>query len=218
MQTHKRVGVIPVTAGQVVAIDHQECCVAFLQHGIDKGHADSAGTNNKIVCVQFFHVGSFVEAARRTMPGPGGKVETNEQCDEAMSDLKNWSARPAPALPPVSGKYVQVESARFPEHGPALFDVLCGPGNEDLWRYVPLGPFDDAAAFIAAMSGAIQQFGWQPIYCLTPLRAKRSVWRAICVSGRKRVRRKLGASSFQKVATHAGGKRSDVFNGASYIL
>ena len=143
----------------------------------------------------------------------GGKVETNEQCDEVMSDLKNWSARPAPALAAVTGEYVRIERARFPEDGAALFDVLGGAGNENLWRYVPLGPFDDAKDFIAAMSGAIHQFGWQ-----TYLLSDAVTGEALGMASYMRIRPDVGSAEVGCIVFSKKLQRTPAATEAMYLM
>ncbi|WP_411816524.1 GNAT family N-acetyltransferase [Hyphococcus sp. DH-69] len=58
-----------------------------------------------------------------------------------MTDLANWSARPVPDLPSVSGRFVRIEPAIFPRDAAALFPAICGVGDNDLWTYIPIGPF-----------------------------------------------------------------------------
>lgn len=65
-----------------------------------------------------------------------------------MTDLKKWSVRPAPNLPSVTGRFVKIEPANFPRDAATLFPSVCGPEDDDLWTYLPIGPFaspDDLA-------------------------------------------------------------------------
>ncbi len=78
-----------------------------------------------------------------------------------MTKLENWTPRPAPDLKPVEGRYVAIEPAIFPAAAEILFPVLCGPANDDLWTYIPIGPFASAQEFGAAMAQAGAQGGWK---------------------------------------------------------
>ncbi|WP_428406926.1 GNAT family N-acetyltransferase [Hyphococcus sp.] len=78
-----------------------------------------------------------------------------------MRDLSNWRGCPAPDLKKVRGRYVAIEPAVFPDCAPALFSVLGGSANDGLWSYIPIGPFQNADAFSAAMSAAIAQQNWK---------------------------------------------------------
>ena len=78
-----------------------------------------------------------------------------------MSDLSTWEMRPPPALGRVKGRFVAIEPAEFPAAAEELFSVLGGAPNADLWTYIPMGPFDSAEQFGAAMAFVGGQQGWQ---------------------------------------------------------
>ena len=78
-----------------------------------------------------------------------------------MTDLSNWQMRPPPDLKPVTGRYVSIEPATFPAAAEALFPVICGAGNDDLWTYIPIGPFESAEQFGSVMKFVGGQQGWQ---------------------------------------------------------
>ena len=76
-------------------------------------------------------------------------------------DLSNWQWRPAPALQSVAGNYVRLEPAIFPDAAEELFPVLGGAGNDDLWTYIPVGPFESAEQFGGVMQLVSAQGGWK---------------------------------------------------------
>ncbi len=78
-----------------------------------------------------------------------------------MSDLSKWRGCPAPDLKKVRGGYVAIEPALFPGSAAELFSVLGGPANDDLWAYIPIGPFANAEEFGDVMSHAGAQQGWR---------------------------------------------------------
>ena len=78
-----------------------------------------------------------------------------------MTDLSNWQMRPPPGLKPVKGRFVSIEPATFPAAAEDLFPMICGAGNEDLWTYIPIGPFESAEQFGAVMKVFGGQQGWQ---------------------------------------------------------
>lgn len=77
-----------------------------------------------------------------------------------MSDLSNWKVCAAPDLETVRGRFVAIEPARFPDHAEALFSVLGGPANDDLWTYIVIGPFAKAAPLGEAMGLVGAQQNW----------------------------------------------------------
>ncbi len=77
------------------------------------------------------------------------------------SDLANWIMRPPPELPTVEGRLVRIEPARFPGDASDLFEAIGGPGNDDLWRYIPIGPFKTADLLSAAMTVVIEAEKWR---------------------------------------------------------
>lgn len=78
-----------------------------------------------------------------------------------MNSELNWSMRPPPELSLLKGRFVSIEPAAFPEAAEALFPVLCGPENDDLWTYIPMGPFAIAEEFAAMMQLAGAQQAWR---------------------------------------------------------
>lgn len=77
-----------------------------------------------------------------------------------MADLTNWQWRAAPGLQPTVGVYVSVAPATFPDDAQALFAAIGGQGNDDLWDYIPIGPFVDAGALGAALAMMREHQGW----------------------------------------------------------
>jgi len=78
-----------------------------------------------------------------------------------VNDLANWRAPGAPELKSITGSFVHIDPVRFPEDADALFAAIGGPSNDDLWRYIPFGPFDSADAMGAAMTFVISQQNWK---------------------------------------------------------
>ncbi len=85
-----------------------------------------------------------------------------------MTELKDWTGRPAPKLQSTRGRYVAIAPARLPEDGEALFAAICGAGNDDLWRYIPIGPFETATALCEAMQVTAKNLGWETYLLRSP--------------------------------------------------
>lgn len=78
-----------------------------------------------------------------------------------MADLSNWRWRSPPDLKPTAGRYIKTQPARFPDAAAELFSVLGGAENDDLWTYIPIGPFENAESFGALMKYVGDEGGWQ---------------------------------------------------------
>ena len=77
-----------------------------------------------------------------------------------MTDLEQWTARPEPQLTSLRGRFIHIDRAQFAKDADALFAALGGPGNDDLWRYIPLGPYEDAASLGASFALIADQHDW----------------------------------------------------------
>lgn len=77
-----------------------------------------------------------------------------------MGDLEQWTARPRPQLTSLRGRFIHIDRAQFSKDADALYAALGGPGNDDLWRYVPIGPYEDAAMLGASFALIADQHDW----------------------------------------------------------
>ncbi len=88
--------------------------------------------------------------------------------DERMTDFSNWQSRPAPDLKTIEGGSVRIDRAQFPDDDEALFAAIGGPGNDDLWTYIPIGPFDDAQTLGSTIKAVGDHQNWQTHIFRTP--------------------------------------------------
>ncbi|WP_375202151.1 GNAT family N-acetyltransferase [Hyphococcus sp.] len=77
-----------------------------------------------------------------------------------MRDLSTWRGCGVPDLKTVRGRFVSVEPALFPACAEDLFSVLGGAENDDLWAYIPIGPFENAVQLAEVMAFAGAQQNW----------------------------------------------------------
>ena len=77
--------------------------------------------------------------------------------------LENWSRRDRPGQWPLTGARVVLEPLDWEAHKSGLYDAVAAPAVADIWDYMPIGPFQDADAFQAAMDLAHQQAGWETL-------------------------------------------------------
>ena len=76
-------------------------------------------------------------------------------------DLASWTPRALPGAGPLQGRRVRLEPARWPDDARGLYDAVGGPANEDLWRYIYIGPMGSAQALASAMMKMRDAEGWR---------------------------------------------------------
>lgn len=67
-----------------------------------------------------------------------------------MTDLSNWTPRPVPDFPSLEGRFVRADLFDATRDGEALFAAIGGPENDELWTYIPFGPFETAEQLAGA--------------------------------------------------------------------
>ena len=80
-----------------------------------------------------------------------------------MSDLSNWTPRPAPGLAALEGARVRLEPLDWARHGDGLFAAVGGAANAGIWEWMPVGPFlgpEELGDFLEQMHGAER---WRPM-------------------------------------------------------
>ena len=80
---------------------------------------------------------------------------------DAMTDLRNWTPRPAPELQSAQGRFVRIDPVRWPDDAGDLFAAVGGRENAGLWRYIPIGPFWDAAVMSETLAGVAREDFWK---------------------------------------------------------
>lgn len=60
-----------------------------------------------------------------------------------MTDLSAWTKRETPGLVTLAGRRVRLEPLDWSLHGAGIFAAVGGQHREELWRYMPVGPFAD---------------------------------------------------------------------------
>lgn len=76
-------------------------------------------------------------------------------------DLHDWLARSVPSAETISGRYCRADKFEKSEHAVSIFEAFGGPGNEELWKHIPLGPFGSAELLGATFDYCAGQLGWQ---------------------------------------------------------
>lgn len=80
-----------------------------------------------------------------------------------MSDLAHWTKRPTPGEQTLAGKRVRLEPLDWTAHGAGLFAAVCGAANDELWRWMPVGPFADPDQLKAFLAAAREKEGWRTL-------------------------------------------------------
>ncbi|QIX26121.1 GNAT family N-acetyltransferase [Nocardioides sp. JQ2195] len=61
---------------------------------------------------------------------------TNEHGQPIGPAVDDWVPCPFPDVTPMTGQWCRIEPI-ITEHADELYEELCGPGNDDLWTYLP---------------------------------------------------------------------------------
>ena len=128
-----------------------------------------------------------------------------------MTDLSNWAGAKRPAPNSLSGQYTRLERLDWARHGDGLFAAVCGADNHDLWAYMPIGPFPDAAAFKKTFEWVRTEHDW---HTLVILRGKTIAG----MSSYMRLREAHGSAEVGCVAFGAQLKRTREATEAMYLM
>lgn len=55
----------------------------------------------------------------------------------SIEDLDGWAGCPAPDPLVLDGRFVRLERWQAEAHASGLFGAICGPADDELWRYIP---------------------------------------------------------------------------------
>ncbi len=130
-----------------------------------------------------------------------------------MRDLSQWTGRPEPNLLSIEGRFVQIDRAQFPRDAEALFAAIGGPGNDDLWRYIPFGPFENAAALGAGMVLVAQRQHW-----MTYIFRKPETGDVLGMSNYMRIRPEAGSAEIGCIVLSKALQRTPAATEAMYLL
>lgn len=59
----------------------------------------------------------------------------------------------------LNGSLISLERLNADDHAGTLGNAICGPGNEDLWRFLPLNPMSDFDEFAAEVEQWSRRYG-----------------------------------------------------------
>jgi RimJ/RimL family protein N-acetyltransferase len=110
-----------------------------------------------------------------------------------MNKLESWTPRPPLELKPVTGRFVSIEPAIFPEAAEELLPALGGAANDDLWTYIPIGPFESAEQFGAVMKFAGGEQGWRT-HLFRDVKTRAPLGRPLGMASYMRIRPEAGSA------------------------
>lgn len=78
---------------------------------------------------------------------------------QLQKNLEQWAPLPLPGGRALRGCFVQIEPYEA-SHLPGLYAAVAGPSNDDIWTYMPTGPFHDLPSFNLALTEMTEGQGW----------------------------------------------------------
>jgi RimJ/RimL family protein N-acetyltransferase len=80
-----------------------------------------------------------------------------------MTGLSTWTKRPAPGLAALEGARVRLEPFDWDTHGAGLFAAVGGTANDNLWDWMPVGPFPEPDPLRVMLELAREREGWRTL-------------------------------------------------------
>ncbi|NNL87945.1 MAG: GNAT family N-acetyltransferase [Marinicaulis sp.] len=130
-----------------------------------------------------------------------------------MRDLKKWCGCAPPDMPVTKGRYIEIAPLQLPDHGDDLFAALTGAANDELWRYIPIGPFDDAAALGATLAEVVNKQNWQ-----THLLRDARTGAAVGMASFMRIRPEQGSAEIGCIMFSKALQRTPAATEAMYLI
>ncbi len=80
--------------------------------------------------------------------------------NETIKSLATWTAREQPGTKKLTGQYTIIEPLND-AHIEGLFSAVAGESNQNIWQYMPLGPFLRIEEFSTFLKHVSTELGWQ---------------------------------------------------------
>ncbi|MDE0887660.1 MAG: GNAT family protein [Myxococcota bacterium] len=126
----------------------------------------------------------------------------------------DWKPCNPPRLPPTTGAFVAVAPLKEDERdGDELFAAIAGPGNEELWRFIPFGPPETPESLVATLGGARDAGQWQPMI----LRAAAG-GPALGMASYMRLRPEVGSAEVGSIVFSKALQRTAAASEALYLM
>ena len=82
--------------------------------------------------------------------------------------MRDWQPCSAPDMPATRGRFITLLPWQSARHQKALFAAIAGPGDEDLWQYIPFGPPESAGQLDDILAAVNDSGEWQTLILCHP--------------------------------------------------
>lgn len=130
-----------------------------------------------------------------------------------MSKLSGWTPRERPGQWPLPGGRVVLEPLDWALHGEGLYKAVASPKVADIWKYMPIGPFDSLADFQKTFEQARANLGWEALVIRSGKTGK-----VLGMSSYMRIREDHGSAEIGCVAFGRALKQTPEASEAMYLM
>jgi len=141
------------------------------------------------------------------------KFPCNGKWDLQLGGLEDWSRRERPGQWPLTGVRTVLEPLDWAVHGDGLFEAVAGSDLDDIWRYMPLGPFESRTQFEAVFDHVCADHGWETLVI-----RKSDGGKVLGMAGYMRIREAHGSAEVGCVAFGRDLQRTPEATEAMYLM
>lgn len=127
--------------------------------------------------------------------------------------LSSWTRRERPGQWPLTGTLTVLEPLDWPAHGDGLFDAVAVPPVNDIWDYMPLGPFKNRETFEGTFDQIAADLGWETLVIRNGKSGK-----VLGMAGYMRIRENHGSAEIGCVAFGRDLQRTPEATEAMYLM
>lgn len=127
--------------------------------------------------------------------------------------MLDWKPRDPPNLSKIRGRRVEIDRLDASRDGPDLFAAIGGESNDDLWRFIPFGPFENADVLMSVLSLMAESQGWQ-----THVFRDRDDGRTLGMASYMRVRPEVGSAEVGCVVFSKALQRTPAATEAMFFM